>query len=463
EKIRIFSYFTGNEKLQTDALSCLDDLTADDEKRGYLRFLISTPESPGKRRKIDLWDETEKDRGKFWKSLENAKGAILYIRKCYDHLANIIFNEKIHRCRITGNPGIGKTVFGFYLLYLLSQQNKTIVYHKACQYPILFNNQHTFCSDNISDFKRYLDNTDVWYIVDGQLPLQVHAKTILCSPQKQHYKEFDKMMGTTIQFIPNLFSRWGGIPRFTLEKAQDSSQQNHLEDAISKSNWRLFDFVGEIDHADDVSHRLIHIHTNLPDEESEENGEEAPYIQKNLYDLRLNTQLRSFVTASSSENEYSTLRGVMFEQIAHRILQKGGTFNIRPLEYDFTSSTIEIPERIKLVFNDINKIEEGKYCQPIQKNFASIDAIVAPDTLFQITVSKNHPINMNGMKNLVEKLGGKSGINTIYFYFVLSKDLSENYQIQHFHTTGKTVAKKISRWITSRVKQYALKIDLSSW
>ncbi|CAH1767267.1 7378_t:CDS:2 [Entrophospora sp. SA101] len=480
-------------------------------------------ELTNKRRKIGLWDETEKDPGKFWKSLENAKidnnflrlsegvyflgdkeqGAILYIRKCYDHLSNIVFNEKIHRCRITGNPGIGKTVFGFYLLYLLSKQNKAIVYHKACQYPILFNKQHTFRSDNISDFKGYLDNTDVWYIVDGQPPLQVHAKTILfCSPQKQHYKEFDKMVGTTIRLMPvwswnevnecrigmfnhleeakveDLYSRWGGIPRFILEKALDSSQQNHLEDAISKSNGRLFEFVGEIDHADDVSHRIIHIHTNLPDEDGGENeeSEEAPYIQKFIrfasewvaekvmdkLERNYSQQLRNFVIASSSENEYSTLRGVIFEQIAHRILQKGGTFNIRPLESDITSSTIEIPERIKLVFNDINKIEEGKYCQPIQKNFTSVDAVVAPDTLFQMTASKIHPINMNGMKKLVEKLGGKSGTNHIYFYFVLPKDLFDNYQAQHFHTTGKTVAKKIPRWITNRVKQYALEIDLSS-
>ncbi|CAG8701888.1 2263_t:CDS:1, partial [Funneliformis caledonium] len=476
-----------------------------------------------KRRKTGLWDYTEKDLGKFWKILDNAKidnnffqlsegvyflgdkehGAILYIRKCYIHLAKIILNEKIHRCRITGNPGIGKTFFGLYLLHLLSKQKKTIVYHQACQYPILFNKQHTFCSDNIADFKEYLDNTDVWYIVDGQPPLKVHAKTILlCSPQKQHYKEFDKMVGTTIRFMPvwswnevnecrigmfnhleeakveDLYSRWGGIPRFILEKSLDSSQQNHLEDAISKSNWKLFEFVGEIDHANDVSHRIIHIHTNLPSEEEEmnEEGEEIFYIQKfilfasewvaekvmNRLESNYSQQLRNFVTASSSENEYSTLRGVIFEQIAHRILQKGGSFNIRPLESDFISSTIVIPERIKLVFNDINKIEDGKYCQPIQKNFTSIDAVVAPNTLFQMTVSKSHPINMSGLKKLVEKLGGKSGTNHIYFYFVLPKDLYDNYQAQHFHTTGKTVAKLIPRWITNRVKQYALEIDLSS-
>ncbi|CAG8433447.1 5286_t:CDS:2 [Ambispora gerdemannii] len=47
EKLRLLSYFTGKEKLRVDAQSCLDDLTEDDEKCGYLRFLISMPEPQG--------------------------------------------------------------------------------------------------------------------------------------------------------------------------------------------------------------------------------------------------------------------------------------------------------------------------------------------------------------------------------------------------------------------------------
>ncbi|CAG8454146.1 20771_t:CDS:2 [Dentiscutata erythropus] len=437
-----------------------------EEKKLFLRDEDIKKIKDNWRKKI-LWDETEKDLGKFWSSLENAKidnnflqlpeGAyflgdedqvtILYIRKCYIHLADIVFNEEIRRCRITGNPGIGKTFFGFYLLYLFSRQNKIIVYHKASQFPILFNKQHTFCSNDIFDFKEYLDNANVWYIVDGQSPFEVRAKTILfCSPQKRHYKYFDKMVGTTIRFMP-VWS-WNEINECRIEKALDSSHQNHLEDAISKSNTRLLEFVGEIDHADDISHRIIHIHTNLPGEEEEDR--ETHYIKKFILfasewvaekvmdklKRNYNQQLRNFVTASLSENEYSTLQGVIFEQIAHRILQKGGSFNTH---------------------------RGGKYCQPIQKNFSSVDAVVAPHTLFQMTVSRNHPINVNGMNKLVEKLGGKTGANHIYFYFVLPKDLYDNYQAQPFYTNGQTVAKRIPCWITNRVKQYALKIDLSSW
>jgi hypothetical protein len=42
EKISLFGFFTGNEKNQADALSLLDDCDTDDERRNYLRFLISS-------------------------------------------------------------------------------------------------------------------------------------------------------------------------------------------------------------------------------------------------------------------------------------------------------------------------------------------------------------------------------------------------------------------------------------
>ena len=43
EKISLFGYFTRNEKNQTDALSFLDDCDTDEERRKYLRSLISPP------------------------------------------------------------------------------------------------------------------------------------------------------------------------------------------------------------------------------------------------------------------------------------------------------------------------------------------------------------------------------------------------------------------------------------
>ncbi|CAG8571453.1 1659_t:CDS:2 [Ambispora gerdemannii] len=192
--------------------------------------------SPGKRKKINLWDETEKDLGKFWKSLENAK-----VNNNFLQLSEGVYFLKIHRCCITGNPGIDKTVLGFYLLYLLPQQNKTIVYHKACQYPILFNNQHTFCSGNISDFKGYLDNTDVWSLIrwwEQQYdPCWYGHETRI--GMFHHLEETN---------VENLFSHWGEINHaITEENGEDEEAKllphwitNHVKQyalKIDLSSW----------------------------------------------------------------------------------------------------------------------------------------------------------------------------------------------------------------------------------
>ncbi|CAG8489637.1 368_t:CDS:2 [Acaulospora colombiana] len=242
-------------------------------------------ESPSNRRK---YGNDDKRLERFWNSLKDGKVkkhnndqflelpmdvyyllgkdeqgsniSTLFIRECYYHLSDIIFeNENIHRWRITGNPGIGKTFFGYYLLYLLSQQCKTVVYHKLDMPPILFSEEGVFrqIKDNIHAFSDYLEHEETWYIVDGRKPMEYLAKTILvCSPQKRHYKNFDKR-GTTIRYMPvwsweeidacrirlfshlsqrevrKLYNKWGGIPRFTLFCALNDSQQDLLQMAIN--------------------------------------------------------------------------------------------------------------------------------------------------------------------------------------------------------------------------------------
>ncbi|CAJ0763139.1 442_t:CDS:2, partial [Entrophospora sp. SA101] len=167
----------------------------------------------------------------------------LFIRDCYIHLSEIILeDDNIRRLRITGNPGIGKTFFGYYLLHLLAMRNKTVIYHKCNKTPILFSEEAVYhiYQDNIYEFNDFLMKRDVWYIVDGREPSDIHAKTILiCSPQKHYYHKFDKL-GTIIRYMPvwsyveikkckdklfpdlnqelvqSLYNKWGGIPRYTL-------------------------------------------------------------------------------------------------------------------------------------------------------------------------------------------------------------------------------------------------------
>lgn len=43
-------------------------------------------------------------------------------------MLDIALNHDVRNLHITGNPGIRKPFFGYYLLYILIQNNKTVIY-----------------------------------------------------------------------------------------------------------------------------------------------------------------------------------------------------------------------------------------------------------------------------------------------------------------------------------------------
>lgn len=108
-------------------------------------------------------------------------------------------------------------------------------------------------------------------------------------------------------------------------------------------------------------------------------------------------------------------------------------------------------------FSDIGEIKNNMYYQPIDKTFPSIDAIYAPNTLFQMTTSLNHPIKMIGLNKLWNKLR-KTG--EIDFYFVVSVQLFEKYRKQNYATVKGGIATNVNPWINNQIKQYVLGICL---
>ncbi|PKY33166.1 hypothetical protein RhiirB3_532363 [Rhizophagus irregularis] len=190
---------------------------------------------------------------------------------------------------------------------LEDERNATVVYDNYNETdPIVFEGEKgAFTSYSIS-IKTYLQNKDVWYIVDGKEPKNVNAKTILiCSSRREHYKHFDEYSGTVaIRYMPtwswkeikscrqvlyedrvtpelakDLYSKWGGIPRYVLERANDVTHQAKLNEAIKGSKGDIFDDIGEscIERSK-FSHMIVHINVNHPveNDNKDENGK-IPY------------------------------------------------------------------------------------------------------------------------------------------------------------------------------------------
>lgn len=60
--------------------------------------------------------------------------------------------------------------------------------------------------------------------------------------------------------VNDLFTRWGGIPRFVLEKANIKSAQTDLEVAISKCTTKdIITYTGSEGAPEHVSHKLLHM------------------------------------------------------------------------------------------------------------------------------------------------------------------------------------------------------------
>ncbi|EXX68168.1 hypothetical protein RirG_063090 [Rhizophagus irregularis DAOM 197198w] len=157
----------------------------------------------------------------------------------------------------------------------------------------------------------------------------------------------------------------GGIPRYVLFHARNYALQSLLDAGINEVNANIMSFVGETTQGNDISHRLVHIRTNVPEEEEAEEGknllypftsstlrgpsnkpsvvqndnEGVPYYSQIILEFasdyvaegvinrlsEINKQvLLDFVKTSVDVNEYSSLRGIIFERLAHQKLLNGG-------------------------------------------------------------------------------------------------------------------------------------------
>ncbi|PKB99367.1 hypothetical protein RhiirA5_462037, partial [Rhizophagus irregularis] len=413
----------------------------------------------------------------------------LFVRRCYNDLLNIVDNDKIRKLRLTGNPGIGKTFFGYYLIYHLVKNGKTVIYdvHTIKKFVILFGQTMDEVSylHTIKDarkIKTSLSNQDAWYIVDGKSPDYSEAKTILiCSPLKSHYKIFDRRI-PEIRYMPpwswdeinkcradifahlsenevrELYIKWGGIPRNILEGARAKGIQKQLDGAINTCNESIFRYIGGDVAKDDISHKLIHIWTNFPE------GKTIVKFASNYVGEQVIIELRKIVidkcrrevNAVIDGGKSNPVTGCIFEQIAHRVLRNGGTFKRRSLDTNEEDS-IDFPKRDLFLLTQIDDIKNEAYSIPLDKSFPSVDAIIAPNCLLQMTTAKDHNIKISGLKRVQSKLETESDI---YFYFVVPTKLYSLYKKQKYSTTDDKDALNTGPWIGKHLKQYVLEIDL---
>jgi hypothetical protein len=107
---------------------------------------------------------------------------------------------------------------------------------------------------------------------------------------------------------------------------------------------------------------------------------------------------------------------------------------------------LKLPKRTVDRFHDISKCEGEKYFIPWASNYACVDSYlkVSKDSagyLFQMTVSKKHPINNPKLLDIIRKTKLKD------LYFVVPQNLFDQFQKQRLDepTSKKDAALKVDR------------------
>ncbi|CAG8623328.1 8723_t:CDS:2, partial [Funneliformis mosseae] len=204
--------------------------------------------------------------------------------------------------------------------------------------------------------------------------------------------------------------------------------------------------------------KVVHIYTNVPDEELNymdnntidvckelDVSSFSLYTQKlvlfastyisekiiNRYKEEKRDQLYSFLLASKDQMVYKTLQKNIFEAVAHRILRTGGVFETRCLEYENDEIKMEKFSRLEnKIFQSINEINiYNEYYQPQQKNFTSVDSLILPNMLFQMTINQDYGIKVKGLNDLINILDIEREIK---FYFVMPPGYFDKMKNNHF-------------------------------
>ena len=159
----------------------------------------------------------------------------------------------------------------------------------------------------------------------------------------------------------------------------------------------------------------------------------------------------------------------MFEAYVLRIFRTGGyTFELKDLQTQ-KITRLKIPRSPKVNhFQTITsvKVKAEKLWIPKTRNYACVDLLEPPGDLFQVTVSKTHPIKGPPFSKLIQSLiqaqGWISAPKDARLIFVVPSHVYDAFEVQNYLTSeGNQYKNKIPADILA-VKQYVLKIDLGS-
>ena len=395
----------------------------------------------------------------------------LYIRKGYEDLFTIIcknleekdIEKRLTGMAITGTPGIGKSMFLFYILWRLAnmETTKAVIIHRQFERGGIYVFQSSGCWEtfNYSDVAGLLkdDSTYTWYLTDAlePPPARVKAVTILVSsPARKYYSTFlplslvaplyylpiwsleelqlvAPLYSRSPKIVEKRFARIGGIPRYVLEK--NANLKEDIKNSFTRhkhENFRRLTFDGLVNN-EDISNLIVHfeVAASYSSFTMRFASKYVAGIAFKFYLFYQREELERLLLSGGSSPFFGSFRGELFEKYVHQVLSVGGKFNGRSLD-DGRECELVLPKQpIRGFYNLSECTEKNVYYMALYHNQACIDSVVVDKGYFQITMARYHSNSGDLMEKIMNRIKLKD------FYFVVPDLLFEDFRKQRFEKT----------------------------
>ncbi len=177
----------------------------------------------------------------------------------------------------------------------------------------------------------------------------------------------------------------------------------------------------------------------------------------------------AFVNSTSNNPVWSSAAGKLFETfLAHSVLQRGGSFAVQQFVKPAVSTKGAKSDRHALGpplmlpasplpaaplpnAAAIKTLAAAQYGQPSKDNFPTIDGVLKPNLLFQMTVGRSHNVNIDGLVAAVNALQLPASAPPPRLYFVVPPQQFATFQVGTFTssigTPVSTIPANVEYWV----------------
>ena len=347
----------------------------------------------------------------------------LYVRKAYGDLFEIICkNHKADASKkqfrgmaITGTPGIGKSMFLFYILWRLANMEVkgAVILHRRADLGLIyvFQKDGGWIALDSKDILLLLIEPSTWYLTDSLLLPVGGAKAVtivVSSPAEKYYSKFLECSHVApLHYLPiwsldelklvaplynksedvvkERFRLIGGLPRFVLETDMnlDAMIDAKIGKMLSKKPMAIPS--AETARENKLSHRLMHFKVEPPCYTEYKLVVASEYVRKKYseaFDYQEEQELRHQLSFHKDIPPRASSVGDSFEHYVNRLLSAGGEFSVRSLDGGFEEKMVFPPTEIQ-EFKEISECTNpGIYYIPLAKDFRCIDSLIVGSGIF---------------------------------------------------------------------------------